>query len=523
MDSMLHSSSLVNRDDPIPVLRIPAVEPEALAQEQKPSKRDAIRKQADKIKDKLGEAVEEYQHAYQGTMQERLLTTLMAQIVPAETDANGEPVKDIRSREMVDKPGFSLPLMSYNFRRFNARIGVVFVLQNHLIRLFAWKHATHTLSFLAIYTLVVLEPALLPCIPIALIFFFVMIPSFMARHPPPPPPQDTHSLSETALAERQWEYSYASRPTAPPSRVQPAPEMSKDFFRNMRDLQNSMEDFSRIHDALIAFISPYTDFSDEKTSSAVFLAIFSLTLLATITAHLVPWRLLALISGWSITFLGHPQVQELLGSEKSQSQIKEQSLRLSSLFSTTVTQDINLELEPEVYEVEIFELQRLSNPSSTYTLPSSTSSPALSNLIATAPGVEGEYEPYLFGPSPWDPMSPARLSGAAPPGTYFFEDVAAPRGWVWHDKKWNLELMSTVFVEERCITGVEVETEGERWVYDYVPETYGTTTEGDKDGTKPSKGAKSWEEGTSGRKGQYRRRRWYRMVKRDVRKSDTDE
>jgi len=154
----------------------------------------------------------------------------------------------------------------------------------------------------------------------------------------------------------------------------------------------------------------------------------------------------------------------MLGSERSQSQMKEQSMRLSSLLSTTVTQDITLELEPEVYEVEIFELQRLLNPSSTFTLPTSTSSPALSNLIATAPGVKGEYEPYLFGPSPWDPMSPARLSGAVPPGTHFFEDVAAPRGWVWHDKKWNLDLMSTVFVEERCITGVEVETEGERFV-----------------------------------------------------------
>ena len=232
----------------------------------------------------------------------------------------------------------------------------------------------------------------------------------------------------------------------------------------MRDLQNSMEDFSRVHDASIAIISPYTDFSDEKTSSAVFLGIFTLLILATITAHLVPWRLLALLAGWTFVFLGHPQVQEILASENIQSWIKEQTFKLSSLLSTTVLQDITLELEPEVYEVEIFELQRLSNPSSSYTLPTSTSSPALSNLIATAPGVKGEYEPYLFGPSPWDPMSPARLSGAAPPGTHFFEDVAAPRGWVCHDKKWNLDLMSTVFVEERCITGVEVETEGERFV-----------------------------------------------------------
>ena len=83
------------------------------------------------------------------------------------------------------------------------------------------------------------------------------------------------------------------------------------------------------------------------------------------------------------------------------------------------------------------------------------------------------------------------------------------------------------WVEERIITGVEVETEGERWVYDiryeyedmdqdFFPELESTAT--------PVKGKKkvlpSWEEGSEadvegrGRRGEWRRRRWVRMVKR---------
>jgi len=82
-------------------------------------------------------------------------------------------------------------------------------------------------------------------------------------------------------------------------------------------------------------------------------------------------------------------------------------------------------------------------------------------------------------------------------------------------------------VEERIITGVEVETEGERWVYDL---RYEVEDEGDSDFDTPKKGGKgdgnkrkvlpSWEEGSEGeiegrgRRGEWRRRRWVRMVKR---------
>ena len=77
---------------------------------------------------------------------------------------------------------------------------------------------------------------------------------------------------------------------------------------------------------------------------------------------------------------------------------------------------------------------------------------------------------------------------------------------------------------------MEVETEGERWVYDIRDEEH--EDNGEEDGTEtPTKGGKKGKKGKekeklilpswegvdgSGRRGEWRRRRWVRMVKRKV-------
>jgi len=46
---------------------------------------------------------------------------LLQQIIPSGENEDDEGLKDRRSRKYVDRPQFSLPLMSRNFRRFNSR------------------------------------------------------------------------------------------------------------------------------------------------------------------------------------------------------------------------------------------------------------------------------------------------------------------------------------------------------------------------------------------------------------------
>ena len=254
----------------------------------------------------------------------------------------------------------------------------------------------------------------------------------------------------------------------------------------MRDLQNSMEDFSVIHDAFLKIITPPTNFSNEPLSSTIFLVLFVTACLLFVASQLIPWRFLALVACWTGIALGHPSVQQLLlaNHEKHISPHQEHA---QSWLDTWISHDIILDAPPETREVEIFELQHRA-----------------------AGSVGHEWEAWLFSPTPYDPLSPQAISGDRPKGTRFFEDVEPPKGWEWGDKKWVLDLGSKEWVDERMVQSVEVEIEGERWVSDLAPE--------DPEKPKAGKGKVSQSEDGDGkgRLGVWRRRRWVRMVRRKV-------
>jgi Integral peroxisomal membrane peroxin len=350
-----------------------------------------------------------------------------------------------------------------------------------VIKLLSWRKWSHTVSFLAVYTFVCLDPYMLSVVPLVVLLLAVLIPSFIARHPAPP----------TTFSSSGFEYSMRGPPIAPPRTVKPVKELSKDFFRNMRDLQNSMEDFSRVHDKVILLLTPLTNFSNEALSSTVFLFLCIATAFMFLASHLMPWRFIFLICGWSITCASHPKIQKMVLLTHKEHVVPHEE-QAKTFLDTWISRDIILDSEPEMREVEIFELQKLSSA--------------------------GEWESWLFSPSSYDPLSPARIAEERPKGTRFFEDVQAPPGWEWSEKKWVLDLWSREWVEERIITSVEVETEGERWVYDieYEKPGYPELMESPSKDKGKAKQIPSWEDGgwSHGRRGEWRRRRWTRMVKR---------
>ncbi|KAJ4305718.1 Peroxisome size and maintenance regulator [Kalmusia sp. IMI 367209] len=500
----------VNRDTPIPVLSVTGPDdqsrPSSSAGSRTPSN-DGSRHHlsASKLKGKLeslGDSVGRQESS--SRVSDRLFTMLLSSVLPQDLDddAPTPQTKDRRSRKYVDRPNFSLPQMSSNFRRFNARIGVAFVAQNRAIRLFTWRQPTQTLSFLFVYTFICVNPTLVAVLPLACCLFFIMVPAFLARHPPPPAhlPTDLYPLTGPPLAAART--------------VKPAPELSKDFFRNMRDLQNVMEDFSRGHDAVVSFITPLTNFSNEALSSTLYIILLCTSCMLFIFAHLIPWRFVFLVIGYTLVVLGHPTIQDLLATPENERRLSEKEHEGRS-FLLGLSKDIELETDPETREVEIFELQH-----------------------RPLHDEDGEYESFIFSPTPYAPLAPSRIAGDRPKGTPFFEDVQPPRGWRWSDKKWSLDLLSREWVEERCVTGVEVEVEGERWVTDLHYEELDDIREASVRSGKSAKERKklqkrsggsvgrlesdserevlrrAWEIGRPSRKGEWRRRRWVRGVER---------
>lgn len=503
--------ALVNRDEPIPVIQfedsIDLSDEEyadAIIKHNDGSSRKAamsgLKDKASNVKDKVKESklslqdrlLERYVSSvaftapYSQTMDGSLtFFRLLQKVIPVEDlSENRGDASTTASQSFVAKPSFSLPVMSSNFRRFNSRIGVVFVFQARMIRLMSWKVPSHTLSLLAVYTFVCLDPYLLTILPLVVLLLGVLVPAFLARHPVP----SSYQIQSTL------EYAPSGPAIDPATTVKPAKELSKDFFRNMRDLQNSMEDFSLVHDKLVSILAPPTNFSNEPLSSTIFLMLFVLSTVLFITSHLIPWRYIALVAGWFIIVGGHPAIEPTLTNFRK-TQVKPQSKRAQSLLDSWIEKDIILDSAPEIREVEVFELQKKS--------------------------YAGEWEPWLYSPDPWDLGSRARIAEEKVPGTRFFEDVACPNGWTWEEAKWSLDLWSREWVEERCISSVEVETEGERWVWDLVYEKEGVYGEELENllGSSPARKGKNktgpfQEHRSIGRRGEWRRRRWVRLVKR---------
>jgi hypothetical protein len=182
--------------------------------------------------------------------------------------------------------------------------------------------------------------------------------------------------------------------------------------------------------------------------------------------------------------------------------------------------DISVDTDPEEREVEIFEVQH------------------------RAPGTsQSGWENFLFSPQPYDPLSPSRIAGDRPRGCRFFDDVRSPPGWKWKSKKWELDLDCREWVVERMITGVGFEVPGVTaegraavdevggWVWDLPTESSAPNEErdmttmayGDLDMVSQSQPqpkvkvpAGDWEEtaATSYGVGEWRRRRWVRVVQR---------
>ncbi|KAJ5280571.1 hypothetical protein N7478_005943 [Penicillium angulare] len=361
-----------------------------------------------------------------------------------------------------------------------------------------------------------------------------MVPAFITRHPPPP---STSTSSTTPY------YSYDGPALAPAKTIKPAPETSKDFFRNMRDLQNCMADFSDVHDAAVSAIAPLTNFSNERLSSALFLAGTVAAALLFVSAHLLPIRLVLLAGGNAAILSNNPKVRQFFQGlledvgglsdldspigDGDERELFGQSIPATPTAAVSAMEklaDISLDTDPEEREVEVFEVQhRVSERT-----------------------LDSEWEHFLFSPLPYDPLSPSRIAGDRPRGCRFFDDVRTPSGWKWKSKKWELDLDCREWVIERMITGVGFEVPGVTpegnaiideiggWVWDLPGESspvedeeiptmaYGDLQPETGHAQNPPKdkqvksNTRDWEEGTpaSFGVGEWRRRRWVRIVQR---------
>jgi Integral peroxisomal membrane peroxin len=232
---------------------------------------------------------------------------------------------------------------------FHFRVGVIFVVQNKIADVLTWRNPIETISAMTIFSLVTLDPRLLLSLPFFILVFALLIPGYETRHPPPP-----NAISSAPAAVVQA-YSPASQPG------KPAAELSRGFFMNMRDIQNSMDDFSDLYDAIRKWVLDVTTFKDEPLSSTVLAFSFLASVALLLLIQFLPIRYFILIAGNALILFCHPAIKRWVVTNYITPQRIE---RLKKEIDEFVKDDYIAPPKPTdiLTEVEIFESRRLQPP-----------------------------------------------------------------------------------------------------------------------------------------------------------------
>ncbi|KJZ75348.1 hypothetical protein HIM_05274 [Hirsutella minnesotensis 3608] len=412
-------------------------------------------------------------------VQDRLVEKLLQRVVSQDDIedylTHGDPsIQPGSSTPLSSKgPDLNLTAMANNFRQFNSRVGFLSAAADTAAYVYTWDTPTYTLSVLAVYSFICLSPQFLPALPITLALYGIFVPCYVARFP-------GASRGGRALVDKT-DFAMQGPPLAPPKAPSPAKELSKQFVRNIRVVQNSMGAYTLAYDSVVDNLTPIANFSNLALSSNIFLLLIAGNILIAIAASLVSWRLIFLVGGWLLALTGNPWVLEQLQLASEHEVAKQfwyqNNARVVQL-RHLITQDTVQDLAPETRLVEVFELQRVSQ--------------------------NGAWEAISFSPTPHDPMSSGRMTGKHPYGATASSEILPPRGWAWSDSNWELDRFNHDWVNERMIVNVHVETQGEHWVYDQ-----GGQISSDYE----YMGLRGVEEVGNAR-GPWRRRRWVRNVRR---------
>jgi hypothetical protein len=236
------------------------------------------------------------------TMVDKLMDRLVTSSLPTVSFNTSDA--DWRAQNLKGQPPFSINLMTKNFRKMTARTGIVFEIIYTFLEITSWKDPVFTTAVLAIYSYVVLNPRLVPIVPILILLSHIMVPSYMYRHPPDSTfikPINPIPAEGSALAD----------PVIPKA----VPELSREFFYNVVDTQNFMVLYIDAFDLALEFLRRFAFFeSDECTSSLVFSVLLgssvAIYLLTPLIIQYTPWKLVFLSVGWGLAGIAHPRFRE---------------------------------------------------------------------------------------------------------------------------------------------------------------------------------------------------------------------
>lgn len=356
------------------------------------------------------------------------------------------------------------------------------------MKVISWENPYLTIGVLLIITHLILKPVLLFILPLVLLINNVLVPHYLIIHPPNKSIFPNNSIPDDG------------QPLQEPKIPGPVPEFSQDFLLNFTDLQNHMVLFIYSYDFLIWLTTDYLYFKDEDLSSLVYILIL---VLMGANFYLIPMmftflihnyrivQLFMVVMTWLIGLLTYPTYKEpilnLIYTEETRisslNRINHLENLLINRFLIRLDQD-NL-LVNEVKSIEIFELQKFNAKSRTWEPVGFTNNFYSINhpLRKLNSKLFKDYEVEDGILEEEDNIKVTRVQ--------LIEQVNPPIGFEFMSTKWIIDLHPKIWVQQNLIGDLVNIDDDEKWVYDFYREESEV----------------------------FRRRRWIRPCRREVKKS----
>ncbi|EIW68836.1 hypothetical protein M231_03663 [Tremella mesenterica] len=304
-----------------------------------------------------------------------LLPPNLPKLPPTSSKSEPGRVKELSSQ----RESLSVPLLSYNFRRFVTRVGPLFWLQDRVEEVLFWRKPIWTWGWLMLWTFVSFQPRILLFLPSFILIVILLhvherthpLPSLLGVYLPPPAAGTTRITSTTTgsgSVSKDGSYTVTTgteetQPVVPPKEA----ESGVDFLVNMQAIQNLMSLVSDAYDQIAPLIliltSPSTSQSPTSlpiTPTLILLLFLPPTiLLPLIPSWAIPYLLLPL--GWIPPLIFHPNITPFLLSLPTHPTALHLRSKLEDLAMTDALD--NVVGRSEISKVEVWENERFDSSS----------------------------------------------------------------------------------------------------------------------------------------------------------------
>ncbi|TDL16239.1 hypothetical protein BD410DRAFT_816777 [Rickenella mellea] len=194
----------------------------------------------------------------------------------------------VSPRLLSSREPLSLPLTTANFRRFAAKSGPIFWLQDRIEEVLMWRNGWKvTAAWMAGYAFLCYFPRLILLIPHT-ILLTILLSAHSSLQPSPSIQPETPS---SPIADQQ-------------------PEGSSGWYSNLQAVQNLMGATSDAHDFVMTFV-PHLTYSTPYTYTILTVTVVSMLMLLPII-YILPLRPTFLVLGLTPFALTHPTSQRIL-------------------------------------------------------------------------------------------------------------------------------------------------------------------------------------------------------------------